>query len=363
MPSASCCGRTVRARRRSTRARAIVAALPPSVTPVGVFVDPTADEVDGGGRCRHPDGAGSRRRRRAAARRRRCRSCAPCIWRRSRRRHRAGRRRRIWCCSTRTIRCSTAAPARRSTGRAPRRSRRAPRHPGRRPDAGQRAAGDRRRAARTRVDVASGVEARRASRTTNCCAHSSPRREAGTEGTMAHDEATQPGSAGAIPTRAATTARSADASCPRRWSRRSRRSKREYLQARQDPAFAAELTRLLTHYVGRADAAVGGAAPRRGRRRRAHLPEARGPDAHRRAQDQQRARPGAARQAHGQDAHRRRDRRRPARRRQRHGLRAARPRVRRLHGHRRHARGRRSTSSACACSAPRSKASTPAAAR
>ena len=41
---------------------------------------------------------------------------------------------------------------------------------------------------------------------------------------------------------------------------------------------------------------------------RAGLAQARGPDPHRRAQDQQRARPGAARQAHGQAADHRRDR-------------------------------------------------------
>ena len=58
---------------------------------------------------------------------------------------------------------------------------------------------------------------------------------------------------------------------------------------------------------------------------------------HRRAQDQQRARPGAAGPAHGQDADHRRDRRGPARRRDGDRLRAARPRVRRLHGHRGHA--------------------------
>ena len=34
----------------------------------------------------------------------------------------------------------------------------------------------------------------------------------------------------------------------------------EYLRARADERFAAELSRLLTHYVGRADAAVGRAA-------------------------------------------------------------------------------------------------------
>ena len=67
-----------------------------------------------------------------------------------------------------------------------------------------------------------------------------------------------------------------------------------------------------------------------------HLAEARGPLPHRRAQDQQRPRPGAARQADGQVARGGGDRRRAARRRDRHGVRAARPRVRRLHGHRGH---------------------------
>ena len=69
----------------------------------------------------------------------------------------------------------------------------------------------------------------------------------------------------------------------------------------------------------------------------AALPEARGPDAHRRAQAEQRARPGRARAAARQDADHRRDRRRPARRRHRDRLRALRPRVRRLHGLRGHA--------------------------
>ena len=67
------------------------------------------------------------------------------------------------------------------------------------------------------------------------------------------------------------------------------------------------------------------------------LPQARGPAPHRRAQDQQRARPDPARQAHGQAADHRRDRRRPARRGDRHRVRAARARVHRLHGHRGHA--------------------------
>ena len=66
------------------------------------------------------------------------------------------------------------------------------------------------------------------------------------------------------------------------------------------------------------------------------LPEARGPRPHRRPQDQQRGRPGAAGAADGQAAGDRRDRRRPARRRHRHRLRPARARMRRLHGHRGH---------------------------
>ena len=84
------------------------------------------------------------------------------------------------------------------------------------------------------------------------------------------------------------------------------------------------------------DAALPRRAPERARRPRG-LPQARGPQPHRRAQDQQRARPGAAGQAHGQAARHRRDRRRPARRRDRDRVRAARPRVRRLHGRRGHA--------------------------
>ena len=67
-------------------------------------------------------------------------------------------------------------------------------------------------------------------------------------------------------------------------------------------------------------------------RRRAGLPQARGPEPHRRAQDQQRDRPGAARAAHGQAARDRRDRRRHARRGGRDHRRALRHGVRGLHG-------------------------------
>ena len=65
---------------------------------------------------------------------------------------------------------------------------------------------------------------------------------------------------------------------------------------------------------------------------RQDLFQARGAEPHRRAQDQQCARPDSARAAHGQDAHHRRDRRRPAWRRHRHRLRALRPRMHRLYG-------------------------------
>ena len=99
-----------------------------------------------------------------------------------------------------------------------------------------------------------------------------------------------------------------------------------------DPAFHAELDRLQRTYTGRPSPLTEchrfGAAGRR----RAGPPQARGPQPHRLAQDQQRARPGAAHRAHGQDPRHRRDRRRPARRRHRHRGGAARPRVRGLHG-------------------------------
>ena len=107
--------------------------------------------------------------------------------------------------------------------------------------------------------------------------------------------------------------------CPRRWTRRTRRADRGVSAAsRATPAFARSSTELLASYAGRArrrcssrgamTEQLGGAAD---------LPQARGPRAHRRAQDQQRARPVPAREAHGQAARDRRDRRRPARRRDR----------------------------------------------
>ena len=67
-------------------------------------------------------------------------------------------------------------------------------------------------------------------------------------------------------------------------------------------------------------------------RRRQDLLQARGPQPHRRAQGEQRARPDHAGQAHGQAARHRRDRRRHARRRDRDAVRQVRPRMRGLHG-------------------------------
>ena len=60
-------------------------------------------------------------------------------------------------------------------------------------------------------------------------------------------------------------------------------------------------------------------------RRREDLLQARGPQPHRRAQGEQRARPDHAGAAHGQAAHHRRDRRRHARRRDRDAVRQVRP--------------------------------------
>ena len=109
-----------------------------------------------------------------------------------------------------------------------------------------------------------------------------------------------------------------------------------WIEAWADPAFRAELDAAAARLRRAPDAAVRGAAAQRGGRP-PHPAQARGPAAHRRAQDQQRARPGAAGQAHGQAAGDRRDRRRPARRRDGDRVRAARPRLRRVHGHRGHA--------------------------
>ena len=78
-------------------------------------------------------------------------------------------------------------------------------------------------------------------------------------------------------------------------------------EARRDPAYREELGGLLRDFVGRPTPLY--EAKRLSERTgRTDLPQARGPDPHRRPQDQQRGRPGAARQADGQDADHRRDR-------------------------------------------------------
>ena len=112
---------------------------------------------------------------------------------------------------------------------------------------------------------------------------------------------------------------------------------REWLAARDDPAFTrrARARCCATTSAGRRRSTC---APRLSEVVGARgLAQARGPAPHRLAQDQQRARPGAAGPADGQAAGDRRDRGGPARRGDGHRLRAARPRVRRLHGHRGHA--------------------------
>ena len=114
-----------------------------------------------------------------------------------------------------------------------------------------------------------------------------------------------------------------------------------------------ELDRLLRHYVGRPTPLYEARAARARRGGARDLPQARGPRPHRRAQDQQRARPGAARRAHGQAPRHRRDRRRastasrPPRRARCSGSSATSTWAPRTW------RGRRSTSSACGCSARR----------
>ena len=105
-----------------------------------------------------------------------------------------------------------------------------------------------------------------------------------------------------------------------------------YEAAKKDPAFQTELDGLLTHYVGRESPLYFARAPDRASRRRQNLSEARRPQSHRRAQDQQLPGPDPAGAAHGQDPHHRRDRRGPAWRGHRHGGGALRPALHRLYG-------------------------------
>ena len=139
---------------------------------------------------------------------------------------------------------------------------------------------------------------------------------------------------GRCPTSAAASVRSADVTYPRRWCRRSigsRRACERVLPIRS----SAPSSRRSCDLGGRPTpltprprtvAALG----------RGGVAQARGPRAHRRAQDQQRHRPGAAREATGREAHRRRDRCGPAWRRLGRGLRARWAAVHGLHGSGRH---------------------------
>ena len=110
-----------------------------------------------------------------------------------------------------------------------------------------------------------------------------------------------------------------------------------YADAKADPAFQARLDSLLRDYAGRPTPLYFAARLSRGTGRGENLPQARGPAAHRCAQDQQLHRSGIARRADGQAADHRRNRRRPARRSDSHRLRAAGHGMRRLHGRGRHA--------------------------
>ena len=104
-----------------------------------------------------------------------------------------------------------------------------------------------------------------------------------------------------------------------------------FKEAWADPAFHRELDDLLAHYGGRPTPVTAMPAALR-EAGRAGAAQARGPGAHRLAQDEQRRRAGAAHPAHGQDAHHRRDRGRAARGGVGHGGGAVRPRVHRVHG-------------------------------
>ncbi len=168
------------------------------------------------------------------------------------------------------------------------------------------------------------------------------------------------------------SATSAGGTCPRRWWAALEQLEAAYDAIRHDPRFWAELDELLARFAGRPTAlyradrlaeAVTAEARRQaaaaGRRTTRDpqlppLPQARGPRAHRRPQDQQRPGPGAAHPAAGQDPRDRGDRRRPARRRHRHRLRPARAALRGVHGRGGHPPPGARTCSGCGPSAPRS---------
>lgn len=118
--------------------------------------------------------------------------------------------------------------------------------------------------------------------------------------------------------------------------RRRGRGSRRVRQGQGRPRLRRRAQRAHGRLHGAAQRPDRGPALRRARRRCPDLPQARGPEPHRLAQDQQRAGSGPPHQAHGQDPRHRRDRSRPARRRHRDRLRPLRPRMHHLHGRDRH---------------------------
>ena len=106
-------------------------------------------------------------------------------------------------------------------------------------------------------------------------------------------------------------------------------------EAMADEAFTGEFQRMLVEYAG-VPSLLYDATQLSEQVGRPDPAQARGPQPHRRAQDPQRARPGAADQAHGQDPDDRGDRGRPARRRDGHRRGVPRPGLHRLHGRGRH---------------------------
>ena len=133
-----------------------------------------------------------------------------------------------------------------------------------------------------------------------------------------------------------------------------------YAAAKADPAFKREMDGHLKNYVGRPSPLYFAERLTAHFRRREDLFQARGPQPHRRAQGEQRARPDHAGQAHGQAARHRRDRRRHARRRDRDAVRQVRPGMRGVHGRGRRRRASSRTCCACRRSAPRCARSSPA---
>ena len=149
---------------------------------------------------------------------------------------------------------------------------------------------------------------------------------------------------GSVPTGAATSRRP--------WWPRSTISPRSTTRSGSILRSGRSSTRCCAEFVGRPSPISARPAPLGGSRR-AGAPQARGPQPHRRPQDQQHGRPGAARAAHGQAPHHRRDRRGAARRRDGDGVRPVRARVRGVHGRGGRAPPGAQRVSACDCSARR----------